>query len=172
MAGQKFLAWVSDKMKEIAGIQTSAGAGDAGKIPALDSSGRLDSSMMPTGFGSETKTIVAFENLVAGDFVNIFNDTGTLKVRKADASGGFAKRAHGFVLAAVSAAANATVYYGNLNNQVSGLTIGSTYFLSGTTAGAVTLTPPSTAGYIVQELGRATVATEMLVEIQQPIELS
>jgi len=166
----KYLAQVAGKLKEIAGLVTSTGSADAGKIPQLDGSGRLDSSLMPVGFGSETKTIQAVENLAAGDFVNIHVVSGNVRVRKADASNG--RVAHGFVLSAVTSGQNATVYYGNLNTGVSGLTIGDEQYLSGTTAGAVTSTAPTTSGHTVQRLGVATGATEMLVEIQTPIELA
>jgi hypothetical protein len=172
MAGDKYLYNNSGVVTEKASIQSSAGAGDAGKIPALDSAGRLDSSMMPTGMGAETFILVAFENLAAGDFVNIFDDSGTIKVRKADASGGVAKKADGYVLAAATTGNNATIYYGNLNNQKSGLTGGATYYLSGSTPGGVTTTAPSTAAYIVQKLGKAKSATELLTEIEDPIVLA
>ncbi len=167
---QKFITNNSGELKEVEGLVTSAGAGDAGKIPALDSDGRFNTSVMPSGFGAETKSITASENLAAGDFVNIHISSG-LKVRKADASNP-AKAADGFVLAAVTSAASATVYYGNLNTQLSGLTAGDKLFLSGSVPGAVTSTPPTTAGYIVQRLGKATGTTEMLVEIQPAIELA
>jgi len=172
MAGNKYLKNSSGQITEEAAIQTSAGAGDAGKIPALDSSGRLDTSMMPSGVGAETQTIVAYEDLAAGDFVNVFNDGGTTKVRKADASGGNAKKADGFVLATVLTGANATVYYGNINNQLSGMTKGAVQYLSGSTPGARTETAPSTAAYIVQRLGKAVSATEMIVEVQDTIVLA
>lgn len=165
----KYIALITGKLKEVAGLVTSAGAADAGKIPELDGSGRLDSSMMPVGFGSETKVIQASENLAAGDFVNVFNSTG-LRVRKADASNG--RIAHGFVLNSVTSGQNATVYYGNLNTAVSGRTIGVEQYLSASTAGAVVETPPSGSGHTVQRLGVATGATEMLVEIQTPVELA
>ena len=34
-------------------IDTSAGAGDAGKVPSLDGSGKLDLSFMPSGVGGD-----------------------------------------------------------------------------------------------------------------------
>jgi hypothetical protein len=166
----KYVALIAGKLKEVSGLSTSAGAGDAGKIPQLDGAGRLDSSMMPVGFGAETKTIVASENLAAGDFVNVHVSAG-LKVRKADASGGPAKKAHGFVLAAVTSGQNATVYYGNINNAVSGFTAGDELFLSAT-PGVATATPPSTAGHIVQRIGVATATTEILVEFGQEVEIA
>lgn len=167
---QKFLTNNAGAIKEVEATVTSAGAGDSGKLPALDTDGRLNSSVMPSGFGAEVKVVAASENLAAGDFVNLHVSTG-LKVRKADASNP-AKFAVGYVLAAVTSGQNATIYYGNLNTQVSGLTAGDVLYLSGGTAGGVTATAPSTSGYIVQRLGVATSATEVLVEIQQPIELA
>lgn len=171
MAGNKYLKNNAGQITEEASTQSSAGAGDAGKIVALDSAGRLASSMMPAGFGAETQSITASEDLAAGDFVNIWDDSGTIKVRKADASGGNAKKADGFLLAAALTGAAATVYYGNVNNQLSSLTKGAIYYLSGT-AGGVTTTAPSTATHIVQRVGKAISATELLVEIQDTITLA
>lgn len=57
------------------GTTTSAGAGSSGEIPALDASGRLDTSMMPVGFGQDSISATAGETLTAGDFV-YFNGTG------------------------------------------------------------------------------------------------
>src|SRR5512143_1765954 len=98
MAGDKYLYNNVGALTEKAAIQSSAGAGDAGKIPALDAAGRLDNSMMPVGLGAETDVITTSEALSAGDFVNIWASTGT-KVRKADATTA-GKEAHGFVLSA------------------------------------------------------------------------
>ena len=167
---QKFLTVVSGNFKEVEGLVTSAGAGDAGKLPALDSAGKLDTSVMPIGIGADTKAIVASENLAAGDLVNVWNDTGTVKVRKADATSP-SKRAHGFVLSSVSSAATATVYFEGTITGLSSLTLGATYFL-GTTAGAATATATTTAGHIVQQVGVAISATELSFEPQQPVELA
>lgn len=149
-------------------ITQSSGAGDAGKLVGLDSTGKLDQSLMPVGIGADTKVIQASENLSAGDFVNVWNDSGTVKVRKADASAGVSKKADGFVLSAVSSGNNATVYFEGTNTQLSGLTGGSNYFLS-TTAGGATTTPPTTSGYIVQYLGKALSSSEISFEPGEPI---
>lgn len=167
---QKFVTNNAGRLKEVEGLVTSAGAGDSGKIPALDTDGRLNSSVMPSGFGAEVKIVEASENLAAGDFVNLHVSAG-LKVRKADASNP-AKFAIGYVLAAVTSGQNATIYYGNRNSQVSGLTAGDLLYLSGTTPGGVTATAPTTAGYIVQPLGIATDTTEILVDIEKTLELA
>lgn len=143
--------------------QTSAGAGDAGKGVALNSSGKIDDTMLPT---VETQVVPASENLAAGDYVNLWDDSSTLKARKADASGGVAKKADGYVKAAVTAPASATVYKGGENDQDSGLTLGLTHYLSAT-PGAATATAPTTTGHIVQVLGKAVSATEMMVDIQE-----
>lgn len=149
---------------EYAGKSTSSGAGDAGEFPILDGSGKLDTSFMPTGFGSDVNTLVAGEALAAGDFVYVLAG-GT--VMKADATT-FAKRAMGYVIASVLNAGNATVYFDDSNSALSGLTPGSTYYLSAT-AGLATLTAPTTATQFVQELGIATSATALHVNIKTPI---
>jgi hypothetical protein len=101
--------------------------------------------------------------------VNFWNSTG-IKVRKADASA--AKPAQGFVLAAVTSGENATVYrVSQLNNQLVGMTIGATQFLS-TTAGGRQETAPTVAGQIVQILGIAKSATELIFAPQPPITLA
>ena len=148
---------------------TSAGAGDSGKLPALDAAGKLDNSFMPTGIGADTSSIVSSENLAAGDLVNIWNNTGTANVRKADATVA-GKEAHGFVLAAVTSPAAATVYFEGSNTGVTGLTPGP-QFLSAT-AGLCTATAPSASGNVVQRVGFATSATNMNFQSQTPVVLA
>lgn len=168
----KFIDIVSGVKTLKTPITTSAGAGDAGKLPSLDSTGRLDTSFMPSGVAAETKSAVASEALSAGDMVNLWNDAGTIKARKADASGGATKRANGFVLAGVSSGATATVYLGGINTQRTGLTPGAMYFLSGSTAGAVTTTAPSTATHIIQIIGDALSATELEFVYDAPVTIA
>lgn len=151
--------------REVEAVATG-GVGNANKVPALDLSGRLDSTMMPTGIGAETSSIEAFGALAAGDFVNVFNDGGVAKVRKADASSSVAP-ANGFVLAAVTTGAQATVYWGGLNNQVSGLTPGIQYLA--TTPGTSNHVAPSSASNIVQRLGFAINSTTVNFQPQDPI---
>lgn len=141
---------------------SSAGAGDSGKIPALDGAGKLHVSFMPTGIGADTAAITASEALSAGDVVNIWDSTGA-KVRKADASTA-GKEAHGFVLAAVENGAEATVYFEGSNTQVTGLTPGP-QFLS-TTPGLVSATAPTGSGNVVQRVGVATAATALNFQLQ------
>ncbi|MDR3352773.1 MAG: hypothetical protein LBO00_07235 [Zoogloeaceae bacterium] len=141
----------------------SLGAASAGKIPALDDTGRHHVSTMPVGFGADVYTATASEALSAGDFVNSFSDSGVFSVRKADNSNG--RPAHGFVLTAYTAATTATVQLlGETNTALTGLTIGATYHLG--TAGGVIDTPLSNddTGKIGQVLGFATSATELITQ--------
>ena len=82
MATQKFLAWVAGKYKELTASTTSTPYA----IPAMDSSGRLDASMMPVGVGAEIVICPAFEALVTGNYVNLFLSGGVIKAQKADAT--------------------------------------------------------------------------------------
>ena len=147
---------------------TSAGAGDSGKIPALDAAGRLDSTFMPVGIGADTAVIVASEALVAGNLVNIWNNAGVANVRKADNTTA-GKEAHGFVLAAVANAANATVYFEGSVTGLTGLTGGTKYL---GTAGAAVASAPTTAGNVVQVVGFATSTTVLNFNAGTPIVLA
>lgn len=167
MAGTTFLQLNSSGvLTETRSVDTSSGAPDASKIPALDSNGQLAVGFMPTGMGPDVVTIAASENLTAGDFVNLWNSTG-IKVRKADATTA-GKEAHGFVLAAVTSGNNATVYLAGENTQLTGLTVGAAQFLS-TTAGGRTETAPTTATQVCQYLGVAYSATAMTFQPGRPI---
>ena len=149
---------------------TSAGAGDSGKVVALDGSGRIDLTMMPSGIGADTASILASEALAAGDLINIWNNVGTANMRKADASTS-GKEAHGFVLAAVSNGASGSAYFEGSNTQQTGLTPG-VQFLSATTPGKATNVAPTGAGKIVQRVGLATSATAFNFEAGDPIVLA
>jgi hypothetical protein len=165
----KYIAMISGLLTEVAAIITSAGAGDSGKIVALDSSGRLDTSFMPTGVGADTQAIATSESLAAGDLVNIFNSTGA-KVRKADWSTS-GKEAHGFVLAVFTHPTTATVYFEGTNTQVTGLTAGVQYG-DPANPGKSTTTAPSTAGQVVQRVGFATAPAALNFQSEVPILLS
>lgn len=168
MAAKKFLRLVNGVLTEIFGVQASAGAGNAGDLVSLDDSGRIDNSMMPVGIGADTSTISASETLAAGDWVNVWNNSGA-KVRKADATTA-GKEAHGFVLAAVTSGNPATVYFEGTNTQVTGQTPGPVYLQ--TTAGAGGTTIPSASGNVVQQVGVAVSATAVNFERNMPVVLA
>lgn len=163
----KYLKNNSGQISEVEATVTSAGVGDAGKIVALDNSGKLDTTVMPTGIGAQTQAMVASETLTAGNLVNIWDDAGTRKARKADASNG--RRAVGFVLSTFNSGTTATVYLDDSLTGLAGLTIGVPYYLG--TNGGVTAIAPSTAGYISQDIGIAVDTTVISFEPQQPITL-
>jgi len=138
-------------------IQTTTGATDAGKLIAADATGKLAQEFLPTGVGPDTAVLQASENLAAGDLVNKHTVTGSPRVRKADASSA-TKQADGFVKSAVTSGQNATVYFSGVNDVVSGLT-GDQLFLSASSAGQATSTPPTGAGVITQNVGTVISAT-------------
>ena len=160
MAAKKFLRLVNGVLTEIFGVQTSAGAGNAGDLVSLDDSGRIDNSMMPVGIGADTATITASETLAAGNWVNVWDNSGA-KVRKADATT-VGKEVHGFVLSAVTSGNPATVYFEGTNTQVTGQTPGPVYLQ--TTAGTGGSTIPSASGNVVQRIGTAVSATSVNFE--------
>lgn len=190
---QKVITNNAGQLQEVASISTSAGAADAGKIIATNASGqidvsflnttvssspnklvmtgadgRLDISVLPVGVGADTAVINASEALAAGDLVNIWNNSGTANVRKADASTA-GKEAHGFVLAAVASGQPATVYFEGTNTQMTGLTPGRQYL--STTPGKTSATAPTGSGQVVQVVGFAVSATAMNFQSTLPIVL-
>ena len=150
--------------QEYAGKAVSTGAGDSGEFVIASTDGKIDISYMPNGVAADTISLVAGEALAAGDFVYI---TGTGTVMKADATT-LAKQARGYVLVSVLNAAQATIYFDESNSSLSGLTPGATYYLS-TTPGTATTTPPTGSGNIVQQLGFASSATNLHVNIEESI---
>ena len=139
---QKPIQLVAGKLTQVEATVVSTGAADAGEIVALDSSGKIDVSVLPTGVGPNVKLVLASEAIGAGKYVNIYDNGGTPNVRLADNSNG--REAHGFVKDAVASAANATVYFEGTNDDLSSLTPGARQYLG--TAGGVTATPPTFAG--------------------------
>lgn len=144
-------------LQEVQPITSSAGAGDASKAVQTDSGGKLDITLMPTGIGADTQSIITSEALAAGDFVNIYNNASVRTCRKAIATDN-TKPAHGFVLAGVGSAASATVFVRGLNTLVAlgsftSADLGKKAFLSPTTSGGAANTIPTTTGQIAQVLG-------------------
>lgn len=167
MAAQSFIDIVSGRLKRTFAILTSAGAGDANKIPALDAGGKLDISFMPSGVGANTISVLASEAISAGNLVNIYNNAGTLNVRKADNTAA-GKEANGAALSSISNAATGTVYLPGVTvTGLSSLTPGAYYWLD--TAGGVTTTAPTTANNISQIVGYAESATSLYFFPHAPV---
>lgn len=158
----KYIADIAGQKTEVEATVTSAGAADAGEIIALDAAGLISTTMMPVGIGADTASIPASENLLGGDFVNVWNDGGTVKIRKAIAEDG--KLADGFVLSAVTSPAAGLVYFEGKNTALSGLTLAGVYFLSDSAAGTITTTAPTAATKHVQRIGKAFSVTTVTTE--------
>ena len=153
-----FLDIVNGLITQIKPISTSAGVGDASKIPQTNAAGKLDLTLMPAEITAQAVTLPASEDLTAGDIVNIWVDTGTTKVRKA--SGTASRSAEGYVSAGFLTGATATIYTQGFNNNLTGLTPGGRCWLGA--SGAVTQTAPSSgSGGISQIVGTAVSATQM-----------
>jgi hypothetical protein len=176
----------------VAAITSSAGAADAEKIVAtaagtgvLDdtlmgaaetgasvvvkskSDGTLDLSLMPSGIGPDTASIVTSENLAAGNLVNIYDNAGTVTARKADATAE-GKECHGFVLAGTTSPAAALVYFEGKLTGLTGLTPGARQFVA-TSPGTTTETAPTGAGNVAQCVGIAISTTAISFEAQDPV---
>lgn len=160
MAAPTFVDRIAGKFKQL----RAAIVATPDSIVGTDSTGRIDVSFLPVGVGPEVTICVSSENLTAGNFVNLYLNGGIITARKADATD-TTKPAHGFVLASTTSPANATVYrVSQVNTALSGLTIGSDYYLS-TTPGAVEIAPgPSATGNLSQRLGIASKTTELVFE--------
>lgn len=55
---------------------------------------------------------------------------------------------------------------------VAGLSPGEIYYLSAVSAGAITVAPPSTAGHFVTRIGEAASSSELIVQLEPPVQLS
>jgi hypothetical protein len=165
----KYLEQVAGALREVKPIAATTGVTDKDKIVQTDATGKLDASLMPTGISADTFTGIASEALAAGDFVNIYDNVGVANVRKADASVA-GKSAHGYVSSGVILGDPATVYFEGTNTQVVGMTVGKA-FLS-TTPGLATNTAPTTAGNVSQIVGIAVGATQINLQLSDPITLA
>ena len=150
-----FLTLVNGVKTLVSSISTFTGT--ANEIVSTNGSGVIDATLLPPGVAPKSVTVTASGALAAGDFVNIFDNLGTLTAQLADESTGL--NANGFVTAAIPDTTTGTAFVAGVNNQVSGLTPGDSYWLS--TAGGVTTTPPTTEDGVQQPLGIALSATEL-----------
>ena len=168
----KFLAVIDGRLHEVRPVQHSAGASDSGKIFALDSSGLIDKSAIPLEVASDIGSVVAGEDLSAGDFVNVYYDGSDVRVRPADASAS-GREATGFVLDSASAGESVTVYFDGTNDHLSGLTAGELYCLA-PTAGTVALRSSVSAvpGNVFQVVGRAISSTAISFDPSPPVVFS
>lgn len=165
----KLIQLVNGKLTQVEATVTSTGPLQAGDAVALDSTGKLDVSVLPVGVGPDVAMMAATEDLSAGDYVNIWNDGGVQKVRLADNSNG--RDAHGFVKDAVLTGAMATVYFEGPNDSLGSLTVGARYYL-GTAGNATAIVPVGPTAQIFQFLGIAINATTINTDIDDIVVLA
>ncbi len=155
---QKFLAILANGLRGESIPTITGGVANGGNLVALDpATGFLPFSMLPPDIDSAGEAIVASEAL-SGPLVNVWNNAGTPNARNADAAGG--KPATGFIIGTVAANATAEVFYGGKMAGLSAalsLVAGTPLFLGAT--GAVTATPNTTSGQVLQSVGTATGAS-------------
>ena len=165
----KFIELSAGKLAQKEATVVSTGVAEAGDIVALDSSGKLDPSVLPTGVGLDVLVLPATEDIGAGDYVNIYDNGGTPSIRLASNDNG--RDAHGFLKDAVTTGNNGTVYFEGGNDDLSGLTVGARYYLG--TAGNVTAIPPVAPGATISQfLGIAVNATTINTDIDDCILLA
>jgi hypothetical protein len=112
------------------------------------------------GGASLTGTYTCDAGVAVNDWVYV-DGAGAAQKARADAAG--TGGAIGIVTAKPTGTTATVQFAGEVT--LSGLTAGSAYFLSPTTAGAMTATAPSTVGQFVQRLGRAKSATVLLIQV-------
>lgn len=147
----------------------TGGAPHAHEIPRLNAAGELDESMLPSTLsGAGTLTGTASEALIVGP-VNVYNNAGTLSVRKADATAGSVKPANGFIKQAyANGAADVVVYRQGNVTGLSGLTVGQAVFLGKTPGTFVQDVSGFGTGDFVQGLGLAVAVGAVLFELADP----
>ena len=113
----------------------------------------------------------AFENVSEGDALYMRTSDG--QVGKASAADGSIENAFVIGFANISGLANETIQVVVAGlKEISGLNAGDLFFLSPTTAGAITVTPPSSAGQAVVRIGEAASTTQLSIQIEPPVKLS
>ena len=110
----------------------------------------------------------AFETVADGDALYMRTSDG--QVGKASAANGTLENATVVGFANAAALANETVKVIVIGlKTLSSLNAGDLFFLSDSTAGAITATPPSGAGKAVTRVGEASTTTDFAIQIEPPI---
>ena len=123
----------------------------------------------PSRIGFDATT---FEAVADGDALYMRTSDG--KVGKASASNGNLENALvvGFAEAAAASGATIKVLVTGVKTMPSSIDPGDIYFLSASTSGAITLTPPSTAGQAITRVGEGATATDFSIQIEPPVLLN
>ena len=126
-------------------------------------------SFAPLQVGFDATT---FESVTEGDALYMRTSDG--KVGKATAADGTSEAATvvGFANSSQNINSTVKVIVVGLKTFTVNLDPGDLYFLSPSTAGAITLTAPSSAGQAVVRLGEAATTSTLAIQIEPPIKLS
>ena len=110
----------------------------------------------------------AFQDVTDGDALYMRTSDG--QVGKASAANGTLENATviGFANATVSANSTVKVIVTGLKT-LSSLNAGDLFFLSDSSAGAITATPPSGAGKAITRVGEASTANDLAIHIEPPV---
>lgn len=161
MATQKVVAVNAGQYIEVTPNITSAGAGDSGKLIALNAAGAIDITAMPAGIGGNVQTMTASEAIAAGAAINVASSGQVRNANATDAT----KPCHGFSTGSISSAATGPIVLGSgINTSSSSLTAGAPVYLA-TTSGAVTATAPAATGNLLQQVGFALSATSYVLNV-------
>lgn len=152
-----FISQVGNQKKIVTPVSTG-GVGNANKILMLDASGHVDPSALPST-NTMTESVTASASISAKSAVNVYDNGGVKSVRPADNTTA-GSEANAWAAAAITNGAVGNVVMGEqIVTGLTGLTVNAKYFLG--TAGGYTVTPPTSSGNVVQEIGTATSATEL-----------
>ena len=113
---------------------------------------------------------ITFENILQGEALYLRSSDGKVGRAIASSTEDLARVA-GFAQTSKLAGETARVLIvGTL--ATTGLNPGQLYYLSAASAGAITTTPPTTAGHYVTRVGEAVTAVELIIQLEPPILLS
>jgi hypothetical protein len=143
------------------------------------------SSTITAGNANDTVTNLTNGNgstVVIGNIVYATGTSGTFNLAEANSSAATAKPI-GFVQpTSITASSTGNIVTGGVmtastaqwdavNGSSGGLTVGSVYYLSPSTAGAITTTAPSTTGQWVVRVGVALSSTQLQINFGPPVQL-
>ena len=129
-------------------------------------------STMPTStvFKVTGYVTTCFENVTQGDAVYSRESDGF--IGKAIANDTFDKaKVAGFVEVTSTSGSEVRVLTRGITTM-SGLNTGDLYFLSASSAGSITTTPPTSAGNFLTRVGEAGSTGQFIIKVEPPIQLS
>jgi hypothetical protein len=146
----------------------------AGKLPIVLTNGQLEQLQSGDNLDITGGSLVIGAPVYASSATDITeaqaDAQSTIRVAGLVADTSIANLASGLV--AVDGVLVATTgEWDAITGDTGGLTAGANYYLDAAAAGKLTATPPSSSGEFVVRVGHALSATELEIEVQQPIKL-